>query len=65
MKVYPTDAGVAEEGTGGGGALRARFLISRAFESLWVRTSPIIIIILQLPSRPMPLFDCYSRLRTE
>ena len=64
MKVYPTDAGVAEEGTGGG-ALRARFLISRAFESLWVRTSPIIIIILQLSSRPMPLFDCYSRLRTE
>ena len=61
MKVYPTETGVAEERTGG--SLRARFLISRAFKSLWVSMGIIIeiiliIIILQLPSRPMPLFDC-------
>lgn len=68
MKVYPTEAGVAEEGTGG--SLRARFLISPALESLLVSMGIIIdiiliIIILQLPSRPMSLFDCYSTLRVK
>ena len=68
MKVYPTETGVAEERTGG--SLRARFLISRAFKSLWVSMGIIIeiiliIIILQLPSRPMSLFDCYSTLRVK
>lgn len=68
MKVYPTETGVAEERTGG--SLRARFLIPPAFKSLWVSMGIIIeiiliIIILQLPSRPMPLFDCYSTLRVK
>ena len=68
MKVYPTETGVAEERTRG--SLRARFLISPAFKSLWVSMGIIIeiiliIIILQLPSRPMPLFDCCSTLRVK
>ena len=70
MKVYPTETGVAEERAGGGGSLRARFLISPAFKNLWVSMGIIIeiiliIIILQLPSSPMPLFDCYSTLRVK
>ena len=44
MKVYLTETGVAEERTGG--SLRARFLTSPAFKSLWVSMGIIIEIIL-------------------
>jgi len=69
MKVYPTEAGVAEEGTGGG-LFKSAISHLPGFQSLWVSMGIIIdiiliIIILQLPSRPMPLFDCYRTLRVK
>lgn len=69
MKVYPTETGVAEERTGGG-VFKSAISHLPAFKSLWVSMGIIIeiiliIIILQLPSRPMPLFDCYSTLRVK